>query len=119
MVVERKALRLTLSLQCLTDPAALNHILLTHSYDYPKPDQVRGEIAKILGKGILFAEGDVHRHQKRMSARSWLTCVATDPPRRCHGSSVRRTFVCRVCVILSTVALQIRSSTGQRIDANF
>ncbi|GAA5881060.1 hypothetical protein JCM3774_002999 [Rhodotorula dairenensis] len=50
----------------LCDPAALNHVLVSRSYDYPKPDEVRGDLAMILGKGILFAEGDDHRRQRRI-----------------------------------------------------
>ncbi|GAA5872942.1 hypothetical protein JCM8547_003270 [Rhodosporidiobolus lusitaniae] len=50
----------------LSDPAALNHILLSNCYSYPKPDEVRGELAQILGKGVLFAEGDDHRRQRRI-----------------------------------------------------
>lgn len=40
-----------------SDPVALNYILQTKSYDYPKPEQVRSNLTRILGKGILFAEG--------------------------------------------------------------
>lgn len=50
----------------IADPVALNHILVARSYDYPKPDEVRGDLAMILGKGILFAEGDDHRRQRRI-----------------------------------------------------
>ncbi|GAA6004161.1 cytochrome P450 [Rhodotorula paludigena] len=50
----------------LYDPAALNHVLLSNCYDYPKPEEVRGDLAMILGKGILFAEGDDHRRQRRI-----------------------------------------------------
>ncbi|KAM0747577.1 putative cytochrome P450 [Meredithblackwellia eburnea MCA 4105] len=49
-----------------TDPVALNHILLTNAYDFPKPPEVRGELSRILGKGILFAEGQDHKRQKRI-----------------------------------------------------
>ncbi|GAA5896422.1 hypothetical protein JCM6882_001009 [Rhodosporidiobolus microsporus] len=48
------------------DPLALNHVLLSNAYDYPKPEEVRGELAQILGKGVLFAEGDDHRRQRRI-----------------------------------------------------
>ncbi|GAA5971155.1 hypothetical protein JCM11641_004165 [Rhodosporidiobolus odoratus] len=50
----------------INDPTALNYILLSNAYDYPKPEEVRGELAMILGKGILFAEGDDHRRQRRI-----------------------------------------------------
>ncbi|GAA5826477.1 hypothetical protein JCM11251_002387 [Rhodosporidiobolus azoricus] len=48
------------------DPVALNHVLLSNAYDYPKPEEVRGELAMILGKGVLFAEGEDHRRQRRI-----------------------------------------------------
>lgn len=48
------------------DPVALNHILLSRAYDYPKPNEVRGTLGRIVGKGLLFAEGDDHRRQKRI-----------------------------------------------------
>lgn len=41
----------------LADPAALNHVLLANAYDYPKPNEVRGNLSRLLGKGVLFAEG--------------------------------------------------------------
>lgn len=41
----------------LADPAALNHVLTAHTYDYAKPDEVRGDLAMVLGKGVVFAEG--------------------------------------------------------------
>ncbi|GAA5932238.1 cytochrome P450 [Sporobolomyces koalae] len=50
----------------LFDSTALNHVLLSNCYDYPKPDEVRGDLAMILGKGVLFAEGDDHRRQRRI-----------------------------------------------------
>lgn len=43
-----------------TDIRALNHILVSHSYDYPKPEATRGEIRRLLGQGVLFAEGATH-----------------------------------------------------------
>ncbi|GAA5971370.1 hypothetical protein JCM8115_003480 [Rhodotorula mucilaginosa] len=50
----------------LTDPAALNHVLTAHTYDYAKPDEVRGDLAMVLGKGVVFAEGETHRRQRRL-----------------------------------------------------
>ncbi|GAA5911789.1 cytochrome P450 [Sporobolomyces salmoneus] len=50
----------------LFDSTALNHVLLSNCYEYPKPDEVRGDLAMILGKGVLFAEGDDHRRQRRI-----------------------------------------------------
>ncbi|BGP16891.1 hypothetical protein JCM10213_007336 [Rhodosporidiobolus nylandii] len=55
----------------LTDPTALNYVLLSNAYSFPKPDEVRGDLAMILGKGILFAEGDDHRRQRRIMQPSF------------------------------------------------
>jgi cytochrome P450 len=47
------------------DTRALNHVL-THSSDYQKPPQVRYNLARILGEGVLFVEGAQHRQQRRI-----------------------------------------------------
>lgn len=47
------------------DTRALNHVL-THSSDYQKPSQVRYNLARILGEGVLFVEGAQHRQQRRI-----------------------------------------------------
>ncbi|KAG2159211.1 cytochrome P450 [Suillus bovinus] len=47
------------------DTRALNHVL-THSNDYQKPSQVRYNLARILGEGVLFVEGAQHRQQRRI-----------------------------------------------------
>ncbi|KAH9847038.1 cytochrome P450 [Lenzites betulinus] len=47
------------------DARALNHIL-THSADYRKPEVARRNLAKVLGEGILFTEGEQHRRQRRI-----------------------------------------------------
>lgn len=50
----------------LSDAKAINHVLVTRAYDWPKPQALRGELARILGRGILFAEGDDHKRQRRI-----------------------------------------------------
>ncbi|KAI0364501.1 cytochrome P450 [Pilatotrama ljubarskyi] len=47
------------------DTRALNHIL-THSAEYQKPEGARRNLARILGKGVLFTEGEQHRQQRRI-----------------------------------------------------
>ncbi|KAF8895305.1 cytochrome P450 [Infundibulicybe gibba] len=51
----------------LTDPVAVAHIL-THAYDYPKPDFVRDSLATMAAghDGLLTVEGDVHRKQRKI-----------------------------------------------------
>jgi len=48
-----------------TDPRALGHIL-QHAYAYPKPPQVRRNVARGFGEGLLVAEGDIHKRQRRI-----------------------------------------------------
>lgn len=38
----------------LTDPASLHHVLLTKSYEYPKPSQVRGDLGRVSRLAILI-----------------------------------------------------------------
>ena len=49
----------------LTSPKALAEVLTTNSYDFVKPRLLREGAGAILGSGILFAEGDEHKHQRK------------------------------------------------------
>ena len=44
-----------------TSPKALAEVLSQKSYDFVKPHRVRMSIARLLGVGILLAEGDEHK----------------------------------------------------------
>ncbi|KAF7361367.1 hypothetical protein MSAN_01169400 [Mycena sanguinolenta] len=48
-----------------TDTSALNHFL-TNNNIYQKPEPSRYLLAKMLGRGVLVAEGDEHRQQRRV-----------------------------------------------------
>ncbi|KIO34090.1 hypothetical protein M407DRAFT_64608 [Tulasnella calospora MUT 4182] len=51
---------------CTKDPKALAH-MVNHSYDYPKPAQIRYFLERMFGKGgVLFAEGEDHRRQRKI-----------------------------------------------------
>ncbi|KAJ7750274.1 cytochrome P450 [Mycena metata] len=47
------------------DPKALNHFL-SNTHIYQKGERERKLLARILGPGILIAEGDVHRQQRKI-----------------------------------------------------
>lgn len=49
----------------LTSPKALNEVLTTKSYDFVKPELLRNGIGQVLGVGILLAEGDEHKAQRK------------------------------------------------------
>lgn len=44
---------------------SLRQILQTNTYEFPKPEELRKNGARILGMGVLFAEGAEHRRQRK------------------------------------------------------
>lgn len=49
----------------LTDPVGIDHVLRKRVYAFPKPRLLRRTIGSIMGEGLLVAEGESHRRQKR------------------------------------------------------
>jgi len=49
----------------LTTPATLSEVLVTKNYDFVKPGNIVKTLGRILGIGILFAEGDEHKMQRK------------------------------------------------------
>lgn len=49
----------------LTSPKSLNEVLVTKNYEFVKPTQIRNGLGRILGIGILLAEGDEHKRQRK------------------------------------------------------
>lgn len=49
----------------LTSPQALSEVLNTKNYDFIKPKLVSAGIGQILGIGVLLAEGDDHKAQRK------------------------------------------------------
>jgi len=47
------------------DTRALNHVL-ANSSDYQKPSQVRYNLGRLFGEGVLFVEGAQHHQQRRI-----------------------------------------------------
>ena len=45
----------------ITSPQALGEVLTTKSYDFIKPAMVRNGLGRILGTGLILAEGDEHK----------------------------------------------------------
>ena len=48
-----------------TTPKALAEVLVQKNYEFVKPRQVRDGIGRILGVGVLLAEGEEHRLQRK------------------------------------------------------
>jgi cytochrome P450 len=49
----------------VTSPAALADVLVTKNYDFVKPWHIRTGLGRILGRGILVAEGEEHKVQRK------------------------------------------------------
>jgi len=49
----------------VTSPKALAEVLVTKNYEFVKPEQFRFSIGRILGVGVLLAEGDEHKAQRK------------------------------------------------------
>ena len=45
----------------LTTPQALSEVLTQNSYDYVKPAMIRNGLGRVLGVGLILAEGDEHK----------------------------------------------------------
>ena len=52
----------------ITKPKALAEVLVSKNYEFIKPAPVRHALSRVLGVGILLAEGDEHRFQRKMLA---------------------------------------------------
>ncbi|KAI0865106.1 cytochrome P450 3A5 [Xylaria cubensis] len=48
--------------------AAHKAVLQTHAYDFVKPPLFARLVGEIAGRGLLFAEGEDHRHQRKLLA---------------------------------------------------
>ena len=49
----------------IADDDALKHMTIRNPYNYPKPDRARQWMVRVLGEGVLLAEGDTHIHQRK------------------------------------------------------
>lgn len=49
----------------ITNPKALGEVLVTKNYDFAKPYHFRNSLGRILGIGILLAEGEEHKTQRK------------------------------------------------------
>jgi cytochrome P450 len=50
----------------VTNPKALGEVLVQRNYDFVKPGRVRLGLGRLLGVGILLAEGDEHKRQRKL-----------------------------------------------------
>ena len=57
----------------LTSPKALGEVLVQRSYEFIKPNNLRAGLGRILGVGVLLAEGEEHKVRCLLSVEAmWL-----------------------------------------------
>lgn len=49
----------------VTNPKALGEVLVTKNYDFVKPPHLANALGRLLGVGILLAEGEEHKTQRK------------------------------------------------------
>ncbi|KDN52725.1 cytochrome P450 [Tilletiaria anomala UBC 951] len=63
----------------VADPLAISHILSSaQSYDFPKTVLDREFLARLIGPGIIVAEGDAHKAQKKVLSPAFSTSAIKD-----------------------------------------
>ncbi|KAH7099905.1 cytochrome P450 [Auriculariales sp. MPI-PUGE-AT-0066] len=63
----------------VTDRRAVQHILSSQNcYDFPKPDGVRAFFDLLLGRSVIWAEGEQHVHQRRTLAPAFTQQALRD-----------------------------------------
>ncbi|CAG8504066.1 9573_t:CDS:2, partial [Racocetra fulgida] len=50
----------------ISDPKLIQQIMVNHSYDYPRFIFMRAIVKEIIGEGIILANGDSHKRQRKM-----------------------------------------------------
>lgn len=60
----------------VTDPRAVQHILVDRVYDWPKPEGARQWFLQLLGAGLLYVEGEEAHQRQRHAIAPALTAQA-------------------------------------------
>ena len=91
-----------------TTPKALSEVLVQSSYEFIKPVRFRASTARILGVGILLAEGDEHRMQRKnlMPAFSFR-----------HVKDLYPVFWSKSCELVETIQMTVQAE-APRLTSN-
>ncbi|KAL9102077.1 MAG: hypothetical protein Q9163_002726 [Psora crenata] len=49
----------------IAEDDALTHMCIKNPYNYPKPERAKQWMVRVLGNGVLLAEGNPHKHQRK------------------------------------------------------
>jgi len=68
---------LTLKIHMVSNPDMIGHVLLDKAANYPRPDLVRKLLRPMLGNGLLNAEGESWRTQRKLVAPTFSPAAVT------------------------------------------
>ncbi|KAF9965356.1 hypothetical protein BGZ70_004998 [Mortierella alpina] len=74
----------------LADPKAIHHVFVTNSYKYVKAARTRRLLGQVTGYGVLLAEGDAHKKQRKMINPAFGLGHIKEMVRRFDGQNVDR-----------------------------
>ena len=60
------------------DPALVQQVMLDNAANYAKPDIVKALLAPVIGRGLLTADGELWRNQRRIVAASFAPAAVDD-----------------------------------------
>lgn len=88
----------------VTSPKALSEVLVTKNYEFKKPSQARSVLGRVLGIGVLLAEGDEHKHQRKglMPAFSFR-----------HVKELFPVFWRKSCEVVVAMSAELERNKGQ------
>ena len=59
----------------LNSSQAFKDVLQTHCYAFVKPTIMQRVVGEIVGKGLLFAEGEDHKKQRKLLTGMWMRVI--------------------------------------------
>lgn len=62
----------------VTNPQALADVLHNNCYDFEKPTRVRNFLARVIGWGLILAEGDMHKLQRKTMVSTFTVAQIRD-----------------------------------------
>jgi cytochrome P450 len=93
----------------ITDPDALKRVLVTNVANYPKPDTLRKSLATLLGDGLLTAEGESHKRQRRILSHAFHFDTLTN---------IADTFVAQTCKLVDIWLEKVKQSPDGSIEVD-
>ncbi|KFZ16407.1 hypothetical protein V502_05114 [Pseudogymnoascus sp. VKM F-4520 (FW-2644)] len=87
----------------ITSPKALSEVLTTKSYDFVKPYEFSLGISRLLGIGVLLAEGDEHKFQRKNLTPAFAFR---------HVKSLFPTFWSKAVEVLLAIDDEIKNTAG-------